>query len=62
MLKQFIFWSPLLVLFSILWDWIAHYGDIDYQWMCITAGIGWLMYWDALNDLRRNEKETNTDA
>lgn len=62
MLKKLIFWSPLFVLLSIVFDVIAHYGDRDYLWMAITASIGWLMYWDALNDLYKYEKESDTDV
>ena len=57
MLKKFIFWSPLVVLLSIVLDAYIHYSDKDYLLMCTTAGIGWLLYWEALNDLAKQESK-----
>ena len=57
MFKKLQFWSPLVVLFSIVLDAVAHYGDQDYLWICITAAIGWLLYWIALIDLERQESD-----
>ena len=62
MFKRFIFWSPLFVLASIFFDAWVHYQDKDHLMICITAGLGWLMYWEALNDLEKYEKENDTDA
>jgi hypothetical protein len=62
MLKKFIFWTPLFVLLSICLDMYVHWADTDHRSLAITAMMGWLFYWDALNDLYKIEKETDTDA
>lgn len=62
MLKKFQFWTPLFVLISIALDTYINWANTDYRFMAITAGLGWLMYWDALNDLQKYEKESETDA
>ena len=62
MLKKFIFWSPLFVLASLVLDTYIHWQDTDYRSLAITAMLGWLFYWDALNDLYKREKEQDEDA
>ena len=62
MLKKFIFWTPLFVLASISFDLYFHWSDTEYRSLAITAALGWLFYWDALNDLYKREKESDTDA
>jgi len=56
------FWSPLFVLLSIALDTYIHWDDIGYRNLAITASLGWLLYWDALNDLQKYQKESDTDA
>ena len=62
MLKKIQFWSPLLIIASIIFDLITHWADTEYRWIAITAALGWLMYWDVLFDLNKYEKESSTDA
>jgi hypothetical protein len=62
MLKKLMFWSPLFVLASIVLDTYIHWDDVAYRTLAITASLGWLMYWDALNDLHKIEKEQDTDV
>lgn len=62
MLKKIQFWLPLFILASIALDAYLNWADIGYRCMAITAGLGWLFFWDALNDLRKHEKETESDA
>lgn len=62
MFKKLQFWAPLFVLASIALDVYINWADIGYRTLAITASIGWLMYWDALNDLHKYEKESSTDA
>jgi hypothetical protein len=57
MLKKFTYWLPLFAIFSIAFDLMLGWGDPDYRWMAIMALIGWLFYWDTLNDLREAEAE-----
>jgi hypothetical protein len=56
------FWSPLFVLASIGFDVYMHWPDTEYRSLAITAAIGWLMYWDTLNDLRKYEDEDETNG
>jgi hypothetical protein len=62
MLKKFIYWSPLFVLASLSFDAYVHWDDVSYRGLAITAMIGWLMYWEALNDLQKLEKDSDKDA
>jgi hypothetical protein len=62
MFKKLQFWAPLFVLASIAMDTYINWSDVGYRTLAITAMLGWLMYWDALNDLQKHEKELDTDA
>jgi hypothetical protein len=62
MLKKLMFWSPLFVLASLSLDMYVHWADAEYRGLAITAMLGWLMYWEALNDLQKYQKESDTDA
>lgn len=62
MLKKISFWLPLVILASIAIDTYINWAEVAYRSMAITASLGWLFYWDALNDLRKYEKDAETNA
>jgi hypothetical protein len=62
MFKKIQFWAPLFVLASIALDTYINWADVGFRTMAITASLGWLFYWDALNDLRKYEKDAETNA
>lgn len=54
---------PLVILATIIVDVYINWADVAYRSMAITASLGWLFYWDALNDLRKYEQEeTDTNV
>jgi hypothetical protein len=57
MFKKIQFWAPLFVLASIVLDVYINWSDVAYRSMAITAIMGWVMYWDALNDLQKHEEK-----
>jgi hypothetical protein len=62
MFKKLQLWAPLFVLLSLFMDMYINWADVAYRMLCITAMLGWLMYWDALNDLYKIQKETDINA
>ena len=62
MLKKLQLFAPVFVLISIAMDLYVNWADLNYRLMAVTASLGWLMYWDALNDLHKIEKEQDTDV
>jgi len=56
------FWSPLFVLLSIAFDVYFNWADVAYRTLAITASLGWLLYWDALNDLQNYEREDDANS
>jgi len=62
MFKKIQFWAPLFVLASIAMDAYLNWADISYRTLAITAALGWLMYWDVLNDLNKYESKDDTNG
>ena len=62
MFKKIQFWAPLFVLASITLDTYINWADVGFRTMAITASLGWLFYWDALNDLRKSEDKENSNG